>query len=178
VSGGLSAAMLHHFGLSPKAIAVAERFSKIKIIRMRRQFFWILLSALFGAALAPTPNAADFVFHWKASSEPFVSSYGVYQRIGDGPYQRIDVIRTADLDDPAHPSHRITGLNEGNTYWFAATGISASNVESDLSSQTCVTVNGQAVECADDDDESGATIIVSCFIRAVDEGLFPDARDR
>jgi hypothetical protein len=138
----------------------------------------ILLTALGGVALSPNVDAADFVFRWKASSEPFVSSYGVYQRIGDGPYQGIDVIRVADLDDPAHPSHRITGLIEGNTYWFAATGISASNVESDLSSQTCVTVNGQAVECSDDDDESGASIIVSCFIRAVDEGLFPETRDR
>ncbi len=157
---------------------MAWRYLNIKTILMRSRFVWILLSALLGAALAPALDAADFVFYWKASSDPFVTAYGVYQRIGDAPYQRIDVIRTADFDDPAHPSYRVTGLNEGNTYWFAATGISASNVESDLSSQTCVTVNGQAVECTDNDEESDATIIVSCFIRAVDEGLSAKAKGR
>jgi hypothetical protein len=154
------------------------RFFTIKTILMRSRFVWILLSALLGAAPTPALDAADFVFYWKANSDPFLSAYGVYQRIGDDPYQRIAVVSTADLDDPAHPSYRVTGLNDGRTYWFAATAISASNVESDLFSQTCVTVNGEAVECSDDDDESGASIIVSCFIRAVDEGLFPETRDR
>jgi hypothetical protein len=152
--------------LSRQTAAVAWRCVNIKTILMRSRLVWILLSALLGATLAPALDAADFVFYWKAASDPFVTAYGVYQRMGDAPYQRIDVIRTADLNDPAHPSYRVTGLNEGNTYWFAASGISASNVESDLSGQTCVTVNGQAVECSDDDDESGAAIIVSCFISA------------
>ncbi len=138
----------------------------IRTLQMKPRFCFILIAALCEAALAPALDAADFVFYWKATSDPFVTAYGVYQRIGDGPYQRIDVIPTADLDDPAQPSYRVTGLNEGNTYWFAASGISASNVESDLSGQTCVTVNGQAVECPDADDESGAAIIVSCFISA------------
>lgn len=138
----------------------------------------ILLAALCGVTLSSEADAADFLFRWKASSDPFAISYGVYQRIGDGPYQRIDVIRTADLDDPAQPSYRITGLNAGDTYWFAATAISASNVESELSSQTCVTVNGQAVECSDDDDEDGASIIVSCFICAVNEGPSPKTKGR
>ena len=152
--------------MSRQTAAVAWRFFNIKTILMRSRLVWLLLSALLGATLAPARDAADFVFYWKAASDPFVTAYGVYQRMGDGPYQRIDVIPTADLDDPVHPSYRVTGLNEGNTYWFAASGISASDVESDLSGQTCVTVNGQAVECSDDDDESGAAIIVSCFISA------------
>ncbi len=145
---------------------------------MKPRFCFILIAALCGAALAPALDAADFVFYWKPTSDPFVTSYGIYQRIADGPYQRIDVIATADLDDPARPSYRVTGLNEGNTYWFAASGISASNVESDLSSQTCVTVNGQAVECPDEDDEGGATIVVSCFIRAADGGISQRAAGR
>lgn len=147
-------------------------------VLMKARLGLFLLAAFCGVTLSSGVVAADFVFTWKPSSDPFVTSYGVYQRIGDGPYQRIDVIRTADLDDPAHPSYRVTGLNEGNTYWFAATGISASNIESDLSSQTCVTVNGQAVECHDDGDESGSTIIVSCFIRGVDEGLSAKTKGR
>jgi len=135
-------------------------------LHMKPRFCFILIAALCGAALASATDAADFFFVWDASPDPSVTAYGIYQRIGNGPYQRIDVIPTADLDDPAHPSYRVTGLNEGNTYWLAVSGISASNVESDLSSQTCVTVNGQAVECPDDDDEDGATIVVSCFISA------------
>lgn len=154
------------------------RFFTIKTILVRSRFVWILLSALLGAAPTPALDAADFVFYWKASSDPFLSAYGVYQRIGDDPYQRIAVVPTADLDDPAHPSYQVTGLNDGRTYWFAATAISAANVESDLSSQTCVSVNGEAVECSDDDDESGATVVVSCFIRAADERLFPKPNGR
>lgn len=145
---------------------------------MKPRFCFILIAVLFGAALAPALDAADFVFYWKATSDPFVTSYGIYQRIGDGPYQRIDVIPIADLDDRARPSYRVTGLNEGNTYWFAASGISASNVESDLSGQTCVTVNGQVLECPDEDDEDGATIVVSCFIRAADGGISQRAAGR
>jgi hypothetical protein len=144
---------------------------------MKPRCCFILIAALCGAVLAPVLDAADFVFSWKATSDSFVTSYGIYQRIGDGPYQRIDVIPTADLDDPARPSYRVTGLNEGNTYWFAVSGISASNVESDLSSQTCVTVNGQVVECTEN-DENSAAIIVSCFIRAANDGISPRATGR
>jgi hypothetical protein len=84
----------------------------------------------------------------------------------------------ADLDDPARPSYRVTGLEDGSTYWFAATSISNSHDESDLHDQTCITVNGQAVDCTDDDDENGTTVIVSCFISAARGSLPQKAKGR
>ena len=79
------------------------------------------------------------------------------QGIGKSPVQ--------DLDDPGNPSYLVTGLTDGNTYWFAVTAISGSGAESEFFDQTCITVNGRIVECTDDDD-NGTTVFISCFITA------------
>jgi hypothetical protein len=110
-------------------------------------------------------HAANFLFFWEASTDLFVPDYGIYQRIGDSDYVMIDEVRVQDLDNPATPSYLVTGLEDGNSYWFAATSITSSGTESSLSNQTCITVNGQIVECTDD-DENGATVFISCFITA------------
>jgi hypothetical protein len=109
--------------------------------------------------------AANFLFFWKASTDPSVTAYGIYQRTGDSSYVKIDEVSIQDLDNPANPSYLVAGLTDGNTYWLAATSISASGAESNLSNQSCITVNGQIVECNDDDD-NGTTVIISCFINA------------
>ncbi len=137
---------------------------------MKTGYGLILFVAFSGVALSPALDAADFLFYWNASSDPSVTAYGIYQRSGDAPYERIDEVPAEDLDDLSRPSYLVTGLGDGNTYWFAATAISASNAESDFSNQTCITVNGQVVECTDNDDNS-ATILVSCFISAANGGL-------
>jgi hypothetical protein len=136
---------------------------------MKPRSLLILLAALGGVALSSPLGAADFVFYWNSSADPSVTAYGIYQRIGDSPYENIGEVPVEDLDDPARPSYLVTDLGDGNTYWFAATAISGSGTESDFSSQTCITVNGQIVECTDN-DENGAAIIVSCFISAAGGG--------
>jgi hypothetical protein len=128
-----------------------------------------MVAFLCGMALAPALHAADFLFTWKASSDPAVAAYGIYQRDGTSSYSRIDIVRVQDLDDPTRPSYLATGLGDGGTFWFAATAISASGAESDSSDQTCVTVNGEVVECSDEDDD-GASVYVSCFISAAKGG--------
>jgi len=138
---------------------------------MKPRFCFILIAALCGGALSPAINAADFLFIWDASLDPSVTVYGIYQRSGDLAYQRIDEVRVQDLDDPARPSYLLTGLGDGNTYWLAATAISASNAESDFSNETCITVNGQVVEC-DDHDENGTTVFISCFISTASERVY------
>jgi hypothetical protein len=140
----------------------------ITTLRMKPRFCFILIAALYGAALAPALNAADFLFVWDPSPDPSVTAYGIYQRSGELPYQKIAEVRVQDLDDPAHPSYRVTGLGDGATFWFAATAISVSDSESDFSNQTCITVNGQVVECTEN-DENSAAILVSCFISAAGE---------
>ena len=83
----------------------------------------------------------------------------------------IDEVQVEDLDNPTHPSYMVIGLGAGNRYWFAATSISASSTESDFSNETCITVNGQVVEC-NDNDENGTTIFISCFISTASERVY------
>ena len=127
-------------------------------------FFWAAL--ILGMGFTDV-DAASFLFSWKANPDPSVNAYGIYQRTGDSAYVKIDQVGVRDLDNPAQPSYLAAGLTDGNTYWFAATSISVSGAESDLSDQTCVAVDGQVVECHDE-DESGTTVFVSCFINAAE----------
>jgi fibronectin type 3 domain-containing protein len=149
----------------------------MKTLSMKPRFCFILIAALCAITLSPSIDAADFLFVWDPSPDPSVSAYGIYQRSGDSPYQKIDEVRVQDLDDPAHPSYRVTGLGDGATFWFAVTAISASDSESDFANQTCITVNGQVVECTED-DENSAAIIVSCFIGAAGERISQQAAGR
>lgn len=126
------------------------------------------LSALIAATAIPL-GAADFLFTWNASPDTGLSGYRVYQRTGDSDYELLDEIEKADLDDPSHPSYLVTGLQTGFVYHFAASSINASGTESDLSNQTCITVNGQVVQCQDN-DETGATVFISCFIITASRG--------
>jgi hypothetical protein len=132
---------------------------------------WVLIAVLWIGALTPCLEAADFLYSWKPSTDPAVTSYGVYQRIADSAFELIDEVKVEDLDDPVFPSYLVTGLTTGNTYRFAATSISASS-ESDLHSKTCITLNGEIITCDDDDDDNQATVFISCFISAAGETLF------
>lgn len=123
----------------------------------------VVLGAFLMAAAAAPLGAADFLYSWPASTDPTVTAYGIYQRTGNSDYQRIDEVQVADLDDPAQPSYLVTGLGEGDTFWFAVTSISGARTESDLDNKTCITVNGEVVQCTDQDD-NGSTVFISCFI--------------
>jgi hypothetical protein len=133
----------------------------------------VLLAVLCGLALPLTLYAADYRFFWKASTDSSVTAYGIYQRSeGEGSaYVKIDEVKIQDLDNPNKPSYLITGLLNGRTYWFAATFIFISGDESELSSKTCITVNDEIEYCIDADDD-GATVYISCFIRAAGEMFF------
>jgi hypothetical protein len=122
------------------------------------------LAALSASTALPL-EAADFLFTWDASPQVDLSGYRVYQQAGDSSYDLIAEIEVSDLDDPSHPAYLVTGLQSGVVYHFAASSVSASGAEGDLSNQTCITVNGQVVQCQDI-DEDGATVIITCFINA------------
>lgn len=143
----------------------------MKHILMNTKIRLVLIATLWAVTLAAPLDAADFLFTWKASSDESITAYRVYQRTGDSPYEMIDEVQVEDLDNPTHPSYRVIGLVDGSRYWFAATSISASSTESDFSNQTCITVNGQVVEC-NDHDENGTTVFISCFISTAGERLY------
>jgi hypothetical protein len=150
--------------------AVSKEESGLKADRMKntlnnRKGWLVLLATLSGLMLSTNLHAANFLYFWSASTDPSATGYGIYQRTGDSSYVKIDELSVQDLDNPATPSYLVTGLTDGNTYWFAATSISAFGTESDLSNQTCITVNGQIVSCTDNND-NGTTFFISCFITA------------
>jgi len=149
----------------------------IKTALMKSIFRVIILAALCWLPLTAAAEAVDFLFFWDASSDPSVTAYGIYQRNGNSPFERINEVRVQDLDDPANPSYLVTGLVGGSTFWFAATAITASGGESDFSNQTCITVNGQVVECTDN-DQNNAVVFISCFISAADGRLLQRAAGR
>ena len=149
----------------------------MKHLRTNTMVCLALFAALWGLMLSPHLDAADFLFTWKASPDASITAYRVYQRTGDSPYEMIDEVHVQDLDSPVHPSYLVIGLGDGNRYWFAATSISASRTESDLSDETCITVNGRVVEC-NDQDENGATVFISCFISTAGEKLYPRTSGR
>ena len=124
--------------------------------------FWAVLT---GVMVTTNLAAADFLLSWSAGTDPSVTAYGIYQRSGDSAYEKIQEVSVQDLEDPVNPSCLVTGLTDGNTYWFAVTAISGSGAESEFFDQTCITVNGRIVECTDDDD-NGSTVFISCFITA------------
>jgi hypothetical protein len=145
--------------------ACIQRPLLMRSILNKRKACRVLLAALCGVILSANVDAADFLFFWSASTNPSVTAYGIYQRTGDSSYVKIDEVSVQDLDNPAHPTYWITGLAEGSAYWFAASSISDSGTESELANQTCITVNGEIVECTDN-NENGSTVYISCFITA------------
>ncbi|MCU0560967.1 MAG: hypothetical protein MUD16_12345 [Desulfobacterales bacterium] len=132
----------------------------------------LTLLALLGAAVSPaTLEAANFLFSWNAGADPSIAAYGIYQRTGSSAYERVGQVRVRELADPARPSYLMTGLNDGATYWFAATAILSTGAESELFGQTCITVDGDVLQCRDDEDTT-ASVYISCFISAAGGDFF------
>lgn len=133
-----------------------------------RTALFIGLAALMAATALPL-GAANFLYTWDASPDAGLSGYRVYQSVGDSDYELLAEIEESDLDDPSHPSYLVTGLQDGFVYHFAASAVSSSGTEGDTSNQTCVTVNGQVVQCQDN-NQSGTTVFISCFINTASRG--------
>lgn len=130
-----------------------------------RKAFLTCLSVLIVAAAWPL-GAADFLYTWDPSPEAGLNGYRVYQAMEDTPYELLAEVDVADLQDPDHPGYLVTDLQSGIAYHFAAASVKASGEESALSNQTCITDNGQVVECQDK-NQNGAVIFINCFISAL-----------
>jgi len=53
--------------------------------------------------------AANFLFFWKASTDPSVTAYALSAH-RDTSYVKIDEVSIQDLDNPANPSYLVAGL--------------------------------------------------------------------
>jgi hypothetical protein len=81
----------------------------------------------------PAANAATVTLAWDQSPEPEVAGYKIYWGTSSGNY-------TSSKDVGKVTTGTITGLDEGKTYYFAATAYDGSNNESGYSNQVPFTV--------------------------------------
>jgi hypothetical protein len=85
----------------------------------------LLLCAFFAPSLV---HAAEVNLAWDANTEPDVAGYRVYYGLGSRNYDHI-------LDVGNSTSCVVTGLEQGQTYFFAATAVNTANIESDFSNE-------------------------------------------
>jgi chitinase len=98
-------------------------------------FFFILISLLY--ALCPLPlsvaHAAQVNLEWDPNAEPDLAGYRIHWGSTSGSY-------TFSMDVGNNTTCTITDLEEGQTYYFAATAYDSADDESDFSSEVSYTV--------------------------------------
>jgi len=87
---------------------------------------------LIPAAL-PAAHAASVDLEWDPNTEPELAGYKIYWGTSNGNY-------TSSKDAGQNTTCTITGLDEGTTYYFAATAYDGDGNESDYSNQISYTV--------------------------------------
>jgi len=101
---------------------------KSRIVRGRRASIIILACALSMAAFATAAYAASVELEWDPNTEPELAGYKIYWGTSSGNYgSSKDVGKTT--------IYTIAGLDEGKTYYFAATAYDGSKNESGYSNQ-------------------------------------------
>ena len=88
--------------------------------------------------ITATPCAAEVELAWDPNSESDLEGYKLYYGTSSKNYGVIiDVGLTAT---PSSPSYTLTGLSEGETYYFAVTAYDTSDNESDYSNEVSKTI--------------------------------------
>jgi hypothetical protein len=101
------------------------------ILRRRKWAWAALLVAL--RFLPVSSGAARVTLAWDANSEPDLAGYKIYYGLSSGTYSFI--VEAGNVT-----THTISNLQEGLTYFFAATAYNTAGFESDLSPQVSYTV--------------------------------------
>jgi hypothetical protein len=83
--------------------------------------------------LSPAAYAASVELEWDPNSEPELAGYTIYWGTTSGNY-------TSSKDVGKTTTYTLTGLDEGKTYYFAATAYDGSRIESGYSNQISYTV--------------------------------------
>jgi hypothetical protein len=93
----------------------------------------LLVSALALFAYSLGSHAAEVTLDWNPSSAPDISGYRVYYGVAPNTYTNLVCLGNTT-------SATIDGLAAGLTYYFAASAVNLSGVESDLSNEVSYTV--------------------------------------
>jgi hypothetical protein len=101
-------------------------------VGVKRIFLIPLLIILFVVPVSAA-NAASVDLQWDPNSEPELAGYRVYWGTSSGNY-------SASKDVGKTTTTTITGVEEGKTYYFAATAYDGLNNESEYSNQVVFTV--------------------------------------
>jgi chitinase len=99
----------------------------------RHFFIPLFLIVALGVLTLSAAYAASVDLEWDPNTEPELAGYKVYWGTSNGNY-------TYSKDVGITPACTVTGLDEGKTYYFAATAYDGSNNESGYSNQISFTV--------------------------------------
>ena len=113
------------------AIQITSPVSKSFVHHLQRLFFIPLLMALCMIPLSAA-IAATVSLKWDPNFEPELAGYKVYWGTSSGNY-------TSSKDVGKTTTATINGVEEGKTYYFAATAYDSQNNESDYSNQVTFT---------------------------------------
>ena len=96
---------------------------------------FLLIPLLFALITLPVTAAyaADVTLAWDPNTEPGITGYKIYWGPSSGNY-------TSSKDVGNNTSATITGLDEGKTYYFAATAYNSDGIESGFSRQISYTI--------------------------------------
>jgi fibronectin type 3 domain-containing protein len=93
----------------------------------------VTCTSIFIYSLNPS-YAVDVTLAWDANTETDLAGYRVYYGLGSRNYDNVIEVGNST-------SCVVTGLEQGRTYYFAATAVNTANIESDYSNEVSATLS-------------------------------------
>jgi len=100
----------------------------VEAFRLRGLFFTGFFLLLVAVLSSSTVHAGEVNLAWDPNTEPDLAGYRVYYGLGSRNYDRV-------LNVGNCTSCVVTGLEQGRTYYFAATAVNTADIESDFSNE-------------------------------------------
>ena len=105
-----------------------------KVISLIKRLFSLAALSLILTLVPAIAYADDVTLAWDANSEPDVTGYKLHYGTNSGDYSN-------SIDVGNVTQHTVSNLQQGETYYFAATAYDVNDAESDYSAEVAYTVN-------------------------------------
>lgn len=102
--------------------------SLVELLRLRGLFLNGVFLVFYIAFISSFGHAAEVSLAWDPNVEPDLAGYRVYYGLGSRNYDHV-------MEVGKVTTCVVTGLEQGRTYYFAATAVNAANLESDYSNE-------------------------------------------